>query len=240
MTLGEPGPVRLAQETANYVTRVHRLGLGDHFIAFDPERALEATAELIEVARNAITARVDALRPASLRPARRVTLIQATCKGDKMDAIVRDATELGITRIIPAITARSVSRPEPARADRWRRITVEAARQCGRGDAPVVEAPVALTEALALAAPAQEALAFCLDPRADRPLSARLRALSPSADVLFVVGPEGGLEETELAAAEAASFTRVRLGPLVLRAETVCAAVLGALFVLGASETHLP
>jgi 16S rRNA (uracil1498-N3)-methyltransferase len=161
-----------------------------------------------------------------------VVLIQGVSKGDKLDAIVRDATELGATGIVPAIGERSVARPDAARAARWRRIAVEAARQCGRGDAPTIAAPVSFAEAVR-AAGAGEALRLCFDPGADRSLGAALAALAQQA-VTFAVGPEGGLTPAELGAAEAAGFTRVTLGPLVLRTETVCAAVLGALLARGA------
>jgi 16S rRNA (uracil1498-N3)-methyltransferase len=169
-----------------------------------------------------------------VRLAREVTLIQGACKGDKMDGIVRDATELGVTRIIPAITARSVARPDAARADRWRRIAVEAARQCGRGDAPIIDAPVALLDALAPGCGVTVAL--CLDPTAAIALGARLQIVAAATNVTILVGPEGGLDAAELDAASQAGFTRVRLGGLVLRTETVCAAVLGALVVWSDGE----
>jgi 16S rRNA (uracil1498-N3)-methyltransferase len=223
------GLFALPAEAATYVTRVHRLEVGDAFLAFDPERATEADAELIEISKRGAVARITAIRPASVRPARGVTLIQGACKGDKMDAIVRDATELGATRIIPAITARSVARPDAARADRWRRIAVEAARQCGRGDAPIIDAPTALAAALA---PSEGVtMALCLDPTSAIPLGARLQIVAAATNVTILVGPEGGLDDAELDDAARAGFTRVRLGGLVLRTETVCAAVLGALVV---------
>ena len=153
-------------------------------------------------------------------------MIQGIGKGDKLDTVVRDATELGATRIVPAICERSVARPDAARAARWRRVAVEAARQCGRGDVPQILAPLAFAEALH---EARGEAKICLDPRADRPLSA---ALSAAEGVVFAVGPEGGLSDRELALAEEAGFARVSLGPWILRTETVCAAVLGAAMVL--------
>ena len=223
------GDVPLSAEAATYVTRVHRLAVGDTFLAFDPERGTEAEAELFAIGKRGAVARISAIRAASALPARAVTLIQGTCKGDKMDGIVRDATELGATRIIPAITARSVARPDAARADRWRRIAVEAARQCGRGDAPIVEAPALLPAAFALVDGA--ALRLCLDPTAAASLGSRLPIVAAATNIAILVGPEGGLDAAELDAAALAGFGRVRLGGFVLRTETVCAAVLGALVI---------
>ncbi|MEO5726833.1 MAG: RsmE family RNA methyltransferase, partial [Byssovorax sp.] len=186
--LTEAGLFPLPTEAATYVTRVHRLEVGDAFLAFDPDRAVEADAELTEVSKRGATARIGAIRPALLRSSRAVTLIQGSCKGDKMDGIVRDATELGVTRIIPAITARSVARPDAARADRWRRIAVEAARQCGRGDAPIVDAPALLPAALALVDAA--ALRLCLDPTAETSLGSQLQMVAAATNVTILVGPE--------------------------------------------------
>lgn len=224
--LTTPGLFPLPAEAATYVTRVHRLAVGASFLAFDPDRAVEADAELTEVSKRGAVARIGAIRPASVRSLRDVTLIQGTCKGDKMDGIVRDATELGATRIIPAITARSVARPDEARGDRWRRIAVEAARQCGRGDAPRVESPRAITAALAAG---EGTVALCLDPTASLTLGAHLPIVGAATNVTILVGPEGGLADEELDEATRAGFTRVRLGTFVLRTETVCAATLGAL-----------
>ncbi|WP_438015695.1 RsmE family RNA methyltransferase [Sorangium sp. So ce315] len=227
------GVVALPEEAASYVVRVHRLREGDRFVVFDPEHGIEADATLEAVGKRSAEARIDAPRPAALRPGRRVTWIQAVGKGDKMDAVVRDATELGATRIIPAIAARSVARPAEDRAQRWRRIAVEAARQCGRGDAPRVDAPMSLAAALAEAQAAEGgALGMCLDPYAETPLGARLAALAPGVGAAFVVGPEGGLTPEELGVCAALGFERVRLGALTLRTETVCAAALGALIAV--------
>jgi 16S rRNA (uracil1498-N3)-methyltransferase len=226
-----PGTCTVGAETVTYVTRVHRIGPGGRFVAFDPERAVEADAELIEVTRSSAVVRIEEIRPATLRPERQVTLIQCVGKGEKMDAIVRDATELGATRIVPAIAERTIPRPDAARAERWRRIAVEAARQCGRGDAPAIDPPVKLLSALTKLSPREGEVAFCLDPSARTQLGPAITALPSGVGVVLVVGPEGGLEQPELVAAERAGFAHVTIGPLILRTETVCAAVLGALLI---------
>lgn len=233
VALTAPGLAKLSPEAVIYVTRVHRLGVGATFVAFDPEKAVEADAEIVEVARTRVVVRVGAIRPASVRPSRRVTLVQAAAKGEKMDGIIRDATELGATRIIPVVTERSIARPDVARVERWRRIAIEAARQCGRGDTPVIETPSKLSAVLPKLALSEGEAAFCLDPWAGAPLGAALSAVSAEEPVTFLIGPEGGFEEAEIEEAENVGFTRVALGALILRTETVCPAVLGAL-LLGA------
>jgi 16S rRNA (uracil1498-N3)-methyltransferase len=223
------GERSLPDDAATYVTRVHRLVPGDLLLLFDPERACEADAEILDAGKRAVTVRVGEPR-AARRPAREITLIQGVGKGDKLDAVVRDATELGATRIVPALCERSVARPDAARAVRWRRIAVEAARQCGRGDVPALGAPIPFAEAIR---EARGDARICLDPRAAHPLSAALLA-APS--VAFAVGPEGGLSDRELALAEEAGFARASLGAWILRTETVCAAVLGAIAILSSGS----
>lgn len=225
-----PGTRPLPPDAATYVARVHRLGEGDAFVVFDPENAIEADAEIVSVGRHEVTATFGPLRPAARGPRRQVTLIQGIGKGDKMDAIVRDATELGATRIVPALCERSISRPDPARSARWRRIAIEAARQCGRGDAPSIAAPTPFENAVRDAVAGEACLGLCMDPTAEGALGAALLHASDASRII-AVGPEGGFSPAELATAEAGGLLRVSLGPLILRTETVCAAVLGALIV---------
>lgn len=232
LALGEADASALPAETAIYVTRVHRLGEGDRFLAFDPERAIEAEAELVEVSKKGALVRLGPRRPASVRPPRAVTLLQGLGKGDKMDAIVRDATELGASRIVLVAASRSVVKLDTKRAEerrtRLRRIAEEAARQSGRGDVPTLEGPVAPREA---AARAPEGGRFVLAPGASFGLGEVLAA-HLGGPLTFAVGPEGGFAEDELRTFEDAGFLRVGLGPFVLRTETVAAAVLGAVRVL--------
>lgn len=231
------GERELSKDAAIYVARVHRLGEGDAFTAFDPERAIEATAVIVACSARSVRVAIDGVKPAEVTAPRAVTLVQALGKGDKLDAIVRDATELGVTRVLPVIAERSVGRPSDAtaRLARWRRIAIEAARQCGRGDAPRIDAPEPLIEAVRAIAGGERtgsSRGACLAPGATRSLGDVLIALPPAAPFTIVVGPEGGLSPAEIEACEAVGWPAASLGPLVLRTETVCAAVLGALLVL--------
>lgn len=233
----QSGRTILDEDASRYVARVHRQHEGDRLVLFDPDQALEADATISAIERSSVTLIVGETRPASLRPQRRVTLLQATCKSDKFDAIVRDATELGVSRVVPVFAERSVSRPAEGRTSRWRKIAIEAARQCGRGDAPAISSPMDLVDAVPLFASGEGVVGFCLDPAASTPLGMALLDVSSDVELAFLVGPEGGLTAEEMDACTTAGLTRVSLGPLTLRAETVCAAVLGAVFVLTTTAT---
>jgi 16S rRNA (uracil1498-N3)-methyltransferase len=229
-----PGEHRLTGGLAHYLARVLRLRAGDTFVAFDPATGRESDAVAVRAEDDAVTVRFGPPRQGATRQARAVTLVQGLAKGDKCDAVVRDATELGATRILVATTRRSVVKLDAARAAgrqaRWARIAQEAARQCGRSDAPRVEAPCPWVDALAKVEPG--AARFCLWERATEALGPSLFvALAQGASLAFACGPEGGLEDAEVDLARSSGWQVVSLGPLALRTETVATAVLGAVRV---------
>jgi 16S rRNA (uracil1498-N3)-methyltransferase len=230
-----PGELLLDKGASRYVARVHRIGAGQSILLFDPAAASEGEATVLSVDRGGVMCRVRSVHPARVRALRRVTLLQAIGKGDKVDAVVRDATELGATRVIAVKAERSVVRlgQGQERLARWRRIAAEAARQCGRGDAPEILGPLELHAALALARE-EGALMLCLFEHATEPAGPRLRALGAGTPLVVLIGPEGGLTEEEVFAARASGFAITSLGPLILRTETAATAVLGAALLLGA------
>jgi 16S rRNA (uracil1498-N3)-methyltransferase len=227
-----PGELTLDAATSRYLARVLRLDVGSELVAFDSVRALEADAKIVALDRGMVTLHVSALRNAAVVATRSVTLVQGMAKGEKCDAIVRDATELGITKIIFADTERSVVKLTAARAserlERWKKIADEAARQCGRGDAPRV-AIASWNESVEAAASSDAR--FVLDPYAHLPLTPHLFEAARDRDhgVVFAVGAEGGLTREEVETAENKGFRAVSFGTTILRTETMAAALLGAL-----------
>lgn len=222
----------LSSEQSRYLLRVHRLRTGDRCIAFDPERALEAELEVVATGRKKPTVvRLTDVRPATAVARRPIAVVQGLAKGAKIDAVVRDATELGATHIVLAICERSVKRD--ADLTRCRRIAIEAARQCGRGDLPEITGPTPLLEALETFSE-ERWLRVMLSPEAKRPLGALLG--SEERPIVLVVGPEGGFSATEASSARDRGFAAAKLGPFVLRTETACAAALGAIV----SAAHEP
>jgi 16S rRNA (uracil1498-N3)-methyltransferase len=214
----------LPKETTKYLIDVRRLEAGARFVLFDPEARIECDATLERAGKDA-SARLGPPRPSTALPLREATIIQCVGKADKLDSVVRDATELGATAILPAISERSVAKRESESAMlRLKRVAVEAARQCGRGDVPRLAAPRPLASILA---EVDAEVRIVLHPSGDAPIGELLAR--PKASWAFLVGPEGGLSEAETAVAENHGFHRARLGRFTLRTETVAAAVLGAL-----------
>jgi 16S rRNA (uracil1498-N3)-methyltransferase len=217
-----PGP------TARYVTRVHRLVPGDHLLLFDPGTGMEADAELVEGSPPDAWCRVEPPRPSGYRPLP-IELIQGLGKADKPDEVIRAATALGAAAVTLAQTERSVVRIAGERAgaklERYRRIAVEAARQCGRGDVPNLVGPVSLPGALG---EARVGLRLMLAPLAP-PLFEMLATWRPGEPLTLLVGPEGGFEPSEVSAAHNAGFLPASLGSTTLRSELAAVAALGAL-----------
>jgi 16S rRNA (uracil1498-N3)-methyltransferase len=150
-------------------------------------------------------------------PARRTAVAFALTKGDKPERVVQKLTELGVDRILPVIAQRSISRPDERKAavvvERWRRVALEAARQCRRSRLPEV-AELAPLRSIA----GHPALAVAeLGGRAPSRLGP-----PPGDEVLVVVGPEGGWAPGEVEGLS--PWARIGLGPFVLRAETAALA----------------
>jgi 16S rRNA (uracil1498-N3)-methyltransferase len=176
-----------------------------------------------------------------------VSVAQGFLKEKKMDRLVRQLSELGAARWMPFISDRSVARPEGGRAlarqERWRKIAVEALKQCRRGDLMQIDDIVGFDRLLERAPAHDLRIVFWEQARA--PLTAQRFSGSPAgpASVLIVLGPEGGFTEAEVRAAEAAGFISASLGPRILRAETAavaaCAIVQHLFGDLGAGQKNL-
>ncbi|OGK87882.1 MAG: hypothetical protein A2X52_10540 [Candidatus Rokubacteria bacterium GWC2_70_16] len=208
-----------AQET-RHLARVLRLGPGDVVQAVDG-RGQELTVRLTRVdtrsAEGLILAREGGQRESPLH----LTLVQGLPKGDKLETIIRMATELGVTRVVPVVTERTVVRTDAAhragRLARWQRVAREAAKQCGRTVIPEVAAARPLAEWLRDGRP--DGLLLCLWEEERALLADRLPPAPVSAATL-VVGPEGGLAASEVEGLGAAGAVVASLGPRVLRTET--------------------
>ena len=236
LVAGDAGAVLPAQE-AHHLTRVLRLGEGDEIAVFDG-RGAEYRARVTAAARDGV--QVTLIEPIAPAPEPRValTLVQAILKGDKMDAVVRDATMMGAVALEPIVTTHGVVRLASVAggksAERWRRVAVSSAKQCRRAVVPAIEEPRAFGEALAAA---RDGLRLLLvEPSADAGEGQSMRSLTGRADrsVALFVGPEGGWTAEEVDGAVASGCVPVTLGRITLRADAVPLAALAVVrFALG-------
>ena len=223
----------LAQRLAN----VLRLGLGDEIELFDGDGD-EVRARIETISSKRVLVAVVERREGRPEPHVKVHLYQSITKGERFEWLLEKVTEIGVSRIVPLIAARAVVKTAGAgsRMDRWRRIVVEAAEQCGRGAIPAVDATQRFDEALAAApglllVPYEAAGASA--PTIHAILNREIDALYALGEVSIFIGPEGGFEEAEAERAEAAGAAVVTLGERVLRSET--AGLVAATLVLHAA-----
>jgi 16S rRNA (uracil1498-N3)-methyltransferase len=223
------GRVTFDAEESRHLTRVLRLRAGDMVVATDGagHDYTVRLERLGDAATGTVLATAAGIRESPLA----ITLIQGVPKGDKLEAIVRAATQLGVARVRPALCERTVVRLEPSRwrerARRWQRVAREAAKQCGRAVVPEVEPPRPLADWLAAAESVD--LALCLWEGGGTPLSAVLRDAGTPRSATVLVGPEGGLSASEVAAARARAFVVASLGPRIVRTETAGPAIVAIL-----------
>ncbi len=227
-TLAPGAEVELAA-LAHQLTHVLRLEAGDAITLFNGD-GCNYPARLVEAGkRNARALIVERLPVATEAPVR-VTLLQSSIKADKFEWVLQKATELGVAALRPVVSERSVVRPVAAlagKAERWQTILREAAEQSGRTTLPQLLPPALLPQALNEPTPAR----FFLWESQSRPLPSLGEATAAACRggvqaLALLVGPEGGFAESEAAAAAAAGWQPVTLGPRILRAETAAVAAL--------------
>lgn len=215
---------------ANYLGNVLRLTAGANVKLFD-DRSGEWLARIDEAGRKRVTLTLtDHLRQREAVPD--FWLVFAPLKRAPTDWLVEKATELGVARLQPVITQRTVA--ERVNLDRLRANAIEAAEQCDRTALPIISEPVKLAAILAQW-PTERALLF-----ADETGGAPLLQVAERAPAALLIGPEGGFTDVERALIAALSTARaVALGPRILRAETAAVAAL-SLWMAAAGDWNRP
>ena len=219
------GDVVLPEGPARHVARVLRLGEGAPLRLFDGA-GREARAVIIDASRKRVTVRIESVEAGLGESPLAVHLGQAISKGDRMDYAIQKAVELGVAEITPLHTEHGDVRLKGERAAKklahWQAVAASACEQCGRAVVPTVHSPLALADWLA---ERDEVLRLVLHPAAAGSLE---RETAPASAALLI-GPEGGLADTEVEAALAAGFAPLSLGPRILRTETAPVVALSVL-----------
>ncbi|WP_153109169.1 16S rRNA (uracil(1498)-N(3))-methyltransferase [Propionivibrio limicola] len=228
--------VELPENAARHACRVLRLREGDGLVLFDSTGG-EYVARIASVNRDRVSADVLEWRDAECESPIRLTLVQALQTGEKMDMTVQKAVELGVQRIVPVASRRSVLKLQGERAERrvehWQGVATAACEQCGRNRLPEVTAIMPLERWLERlpqdAAPnGERVLRLMLVPGAELTLD-QLPRPQPGSEVELLIGAEGGLAPEEVARAKEAGYLGLRLGPRILRTETAGLAALAAI-----------
>jgi len=218
----EGGSVELDAGQANYLGNVMRLGAGAELLVFDGVSG-EWLARVAEVGKKRMTLAVER-RTREPETIPDVWLAFAPVKRAQTDWLVEKATELGVARLLPVMTQRTVA--ERVKLERLQTIAIEAAEQCGRTRLPEIAEPLTLKQLLAAR---DGRLLYFADEAGGEPLA---NALQPG-PALILTGPEGGFTDEERAAIRAApNAVAVSLGPRILRAETAALAALAAFMAI--------
>ena len=224
--------VLLTGEDGRHIARSLRMRPGEP-LTLCAGRGTDFESVVDAVDGDSVTVRVLRSLPCAAEPSLRAALYQSLPKLDKFDSVVQKAVELGVTRIVPVLSMRCVSRPDAKslrkKLERWNKIAAEAAKQCGRGILPQVAPVLPFAQAVREAREAGGAGIFFYE-GGGTPLSSLVNGETRQASLF--IGPEGGFDPSEVALARENGLVPATLGPRILRTETAPVAALAAVMLL--------
>jgi len=209
--------VELTGPACHYLSRVLRLSKGAPLILFNGD-GMNYSGQISEIQSKYVRVSLLEGRISGNESPLKITLVQAICRGERMDYALQKATELGVICVQPLISKRVEVRLDAGRQKKrlqhWQGVVISACEQSVRAVVPEIKTPLPMSEWLLSA---DESPRLVLDPFADSKLS----GLTVETDsISIVIGPEGGFTDLEIEAAQANGLLAVSLGPRVLRAET--------------------
>jgi 16S rRNA (uracil1498-N3)-methyltransferase len=218
--------VELDAQAAAHLTRVLRLKTGDDLVVFNGEGGeYQATVESAE--RRSVSIRIGKFVVRSVESPLELILVQGVSRGERMDFAVQKAVELGVSRIVPVLTERTVvnikGERQQRRRDHWQSVANSACEQCGRTIVPEVSPVLSLQDWFNTS---NEGTRFVLHHRAE---SGMIGSLNPQGPISLLVGPEGGLSSSEIELAVSVGYFPLSLGPRILRTESAAVAALSVM-----------
>jgi len=223
--------IEISGTEARHIQRVLRLKKGDEIVLFDG-KGMEYWGAIESQRHHRITVKIRKTGTPRRESPIDVILGQGLLKGNKMEYVLQKNTEMGVSAFFPFISSRTIpimGRGQDERKwNRWKRIVVESAKQCGRIIPPRVEGIRDLGSILELSL--HDSVKLILWEKEEISLKERMREIdTKSGKVLLLVGPEGGFCEEEISVAKGKGFITVGLGPRILRSETAGVAMLSIL-----------
>ncbi len=218
----------LSGEQANYISRVMRLRSDDSVVVFDGKGG-EYVAVIKEFTKDRVLLHVGIRHANEVESPLAIQLVQGLSRGGRMDVVIQKSTELGVRRITPVITEYSVVKLDPKKAakrrEHWLKVAQSACEQCGRNTIPEIDLPQRLDSWLG-SLPGDSATRIMLVPGSSE---STMALPAPDKMVTLLVGPEGGLSDTERRQCVDLGFKAVSLGPRTLRTETAALAGIAVL-----------
>jgi 16S rRNA (uracil1498-N3)-methyltransferase len=223
--LAQGSELQLGEAPSRYLGRALRLRSGDAVRVFNGEDG-EWTATVDQIGKSHVTLLVQDHVANTAESGLKIHLAQGISRGERMDFVVQKATELGVKRISPVLTARGVVKLDSKRAEKrrshWQRVAESACEQSGRIRPPLIDSPLSLNDWLGSTRDRGDT-ELILSPGATTSLA---EIASPQIKLCLLVGPEGGFGDKEYDDADVAGFTAVSLGPRILRTETAAVATI--------------
>lgn len=213
----------------NHIKNVLRLRIGEHVVVSDG-RGRDYTCRIAQIGTDVVICKIEDINDNFAELPVEVTLFQGYPKSDKMDLIVQKMVELGVHRIVPVFTARTIVKLDQKKAakktDRYRTIAESAAKQSGRGIIPEIAEPVSFAEALELAKELDMNIIPYEEAEGMEQARRIISGIRGHRSLGVFIGPEGGFDREEVEQAQAIGAECITLGHRILRTETAGLAVM--------------
>ena len=208
--------VTITGQDLNHIKNVLRLRTEDRLICFDG-KGIEYLCSITAIDKDSIRTEIISSKKADTEPAARITLAQALPKSSKIDYIIQKAVELGVFKVIPVITERTIAKG--SKLERWNKIAKEASEQCGRAIIPEVAPSMNFNEFLSISTDFDLKL-IPWENEKQNSLKSVLKEHHNTHNIALLIGPEGGFSAQEVKEAVNRGFMPVSLGKRILRTET--------------------
>lgn len=217
----------LADEAAHHLSRVLRLRLGHSLILFDGHGG-EYDAEISKIDKRHVEVHTHQYLEVDNESPLHITLVQGISRGQKMDFILQKAVELGVDRIVPAMTefgnVRLDEERQQKKIEHWQGVIIGACEQSGRNKIPELVAPLSFDDCFDIRN-GKDIMKIVLHPGAGESLS---KLAKPKGELTLFVGPEGGFSDKEIEKACTMGYQIINIGPRILRTETAALATISA------------
>lgn len=226
MEISTDAPVILPKEPANHLANVLRLKPGHPVVLFNGD-GNEYSGVIQDISKKQTSIYVDARLGISVESPLQIHLAQGISKGERMDLVMQKAAELGVTEITPIITKRCPIKLNAERWDKkfqhWQKVIISGCEQCGRNQLPKLNQPLSFMEFINQST---NQIRMIMHPKAEQRIANFARTVE---GFRLLIGPEGGLSDTELYQASEFGYQKILMGPRVLRTETAAIAAISIL-----------
>ena len=216
-------------EDVNHIKNVLRKSVGDDIIVCDYEKKINYNCKIKEISKRDIICEIISQRESESESNIKIDIFQGLPKADKMELIIQKGTELGVNSFIPVVFKRSVvkidEKDKSKKIERWQKISEVAAKQSGRDMIPLIK-NIENVKNICKLFENYDIVLVAYENENQNSLKEALKSLNkPEVKIAVIIGPEGGIDESEIELFKDAGAKIVTLGKRILRTETVCLAI---------------